>query len=374
MARLDHGLRWHLRLARARRWEFWPAWLFYLPIIVWIVLLGLRHRHLTLFTAANPGMDEGGVVGERKSPLLLGLRAAQPEATPQLLFVPASWSLAEKRTRILAFANGRYPLVLKPDIGQRGRGVSIVRHPGQVERYLEGADFDVLAQEFVAGPEFGVFVYRHPATDRLALLSITHKRLPTVIGDGRHCLGELILADSRARLSAEQLFARHRDRLADVPAAGTRFPLVELGSHCRGAVFESAMARESPALRARLREIIGALPDFHFGRLDIIAPDDAALAAGRGLQVLEVNGVTSEAAHVYHPGTPLLTGYQVFFRQWALAFAIGARNYRAGAATVSPWRLLRLFLQDLRRHDAAERCVRNASAAEAEGNNSGGRP
>lgn len=30
-----------------RRWEFWPAWLFNLPVALWGVLLALRHRSLT---------------------------------------------------------------------------------------------------------------------------------------------------------------------------------------------------------------------------------------------------------------------------------------------------------------------------------------
>ena len=51
-----------IRWQRAIRWEFWPAWLFYLPVIEWILWLGLRHRRPTVFTAANPAFDAGGVV------------------------------------------------------------------------------------------------------------------------------------------------------------------------------------------------------------------------------------------------------------------------------------------------------------------------
>lgn len=349
--------RLQIRAARARRWEFWPAWLFYLPIIGWIIWLGLRFRHPTAFTAANPGMDDGGVVGERKSPLLLALRRALPDATPAAELLPATLPAAERLRRAQAFASGQYPVVLKPEIGQRGRGVAIIRSAEQLATYLSAADFDVLAQAFVAGEEFGIFVYRDPSDDAARIFSITCKRLPQIVGDGVSSIGELIWRHPRARLSAPLLLRQHAARLDQVLPGGVAMPLVELGSHCRGAVFEDGANLASEPLLARLRQILAGLPGFHFGRLDIIAPDAAALSAGRGLQVLEVNGVTSEAAHVYHPGTPLLTGYRVFFAQWWLAFAIGQRNRARGAATVSPLRLLRLFLQDLKRHDVAQSCA-----------------
>ena len=45
------------RIARCRRWEFWPMWLFYAPVALWIACLSIWHRGLSTITAANPGMD-----------------------------------------------------------------------------------------------------------------------------------------------------------------------------------------------------------------------------------------------------------------------------------------------------------------------------
>ena len=49
---------------RSYRWEFWPSRLYCAPIVLWILLLGLKHRNPTAFTAANPGLESGGMVGE----------------------------------------------------------------------------------------------------------------------------------------------------------------------------------------------------------------------------------------------------------------------------------------------------------------------
>ncbi len=355
--------RGRIRLARARRWEFWPAWLFYIPVVAWIILLGLRHRHFTLFTAANPGMDEGGVVGERKSPLLLRLSQSLPEATPPLQLLPASLPAPERLQRARDFIGGRFPVVLKPEIGQRGRGVLIAQDWTQVQRYLAASREDLILQQFAPGKEFGIFIYRDPDSGTVKIFSVTAKELMHVHGDGHRPLHQLIMDHPRAWLTAPMLFRRHRAHLQEVIPAGEDFYLVDVGSHCRGAVFLNGHKLITPALSQRLGEIVEALPGFHFGRLDVIATDRAALREGRDLKVLEVNGVTSEAAHVYHPGTPLLAGYRSFFRQWQLAFSIGRRNRDAGAHTVSPWRLLQLFLRDLKRYPEAEAASAGARKA-----------
>ena len=61
------------RVARWRRWEFWPSWVVNAPVALWIAMLAVRHRGLLVFTAANPAIEDGGVVGESKSAILAGL-------------------------------------------------------------------------------------------------------------------------------------------------------------------------------------------------------------------------------------------------------------------------------------------------------------
>src|SRR5690242_9119822 len=74
------------RLKRLLRWEFWPAWVFYPPVILYIAYLGLRFRSLTIFTAANPGIPAAGFVGESKFQILENLKEE---------FVPCSALLRE---------------------------------------------------------------------------------------------------------------------------------------------------------------------------------------------------------------------------------------------------------------------------------------
>src|SRR5438045_1630113 len=60
---------------RWTHWEFWPAWLFYIPVALYYFWLAVRYRNLSLPTAANPGMATGGFVGESKLEILDELHA-----------------------------------------------------------------------------------------------------------------------------------------------------------------------------------------------------------------------------------------------------------------------------------------------------------
>lgn len=348
-AALSWWQRMGIGLARMRRWEFWPSWLYYGPIVLWILWLGIKHRNPTVFTAANPAMEAGGMVGERKHQALQPLQDNAPDLAARFVLV-GQQALGQRIEQVLAFAeHNAWPVVLKPDVGQRGRGVHIARDRQQVAAYLERFDGDVIAQRYIAGEEYGVFVARMPGQQQVRILSIVHKTFPQVCGDGLHSLGELIVADARARLIASLLFARWAAELVRVPQAGEVVQLVEIGAHCRGSLFLDARELASPALQTTLQRLLDAVPGYAFGRMDLRVPSSAHFQRGEGLQVLELNGVSAESAHIYHPGTPLVEGYRAMLEQWSLAFEIGAAYARMGVPVTSARELLRLFCADLQR-------------------------
>jgi hypothetical protein len=342
-----------VRIARLRRWEFWPVWAFYPPIIAYILWLGLRHRSPLAFTAANPGLEGGGFVGERKADCLLPLQANAPELVAPLQLLRADLSLGERLTQAQHFVahEGGYPVVLKPNIGQRGRGVAIVRDAAALGEYLSGAPGDVIIQRYIEGAEFGVFVYRDPSTQAPRIYSVTHKCFPRVVGDGTRPLHRLIRDDARARLISPLLWRRFGDAIERVPAAGEDVSLVEIGAHCRGSLFLDASELASEALHRRVAQLFEALPGFHFGRLDLRCPSAEALVRGEGIRILEVNGVGAEAAHIYHPDTPLWRGYASMLRQWQLAFAVGVRNMRMGARPLTIREFFQRVFEDGRRDE-----------------------
>jgi hypothetical protein len=333
---------------RLTRWEFWPPWVFYPPLLLYIGGLMLKHRSATLFTASNPAIEAGGVVGESKHGILRGLAGSQAYVARSRLIAGDLDAPDKFRQACRFIADERlvFPVVLKPNQGQRGSGVLIVRSVAQLDSCLARSSADTIIQEYVRGAEFGIFYYRFASEPRGHIFSVTQKIFPGVVGDGQSTLEDLILRDDRAVCMARFFCERHRDRLSDVPAAGQSIPLVELGTHCRGAMFLDGRWVLTPALEQRIDAIAQAFDGFHFGRFDIrVDGGIEAFRDGRGFKIIELNGVTSEATHIYHPGTPLWSAYRVLAAQWRLAFEIGAANRRSGVAPTPVCELLTLASQ-----------------------------
>ena len=321
---------------RVIRWEFWPPFLFYPPVVAYVVYLGIKFRSWTLFTAANPAIPAGGFVGESKHEILEHLKNASrwlPSST--LLPSGGPYQRLAQAEEFMRQHRLEFPVVLKPDAGQRGSGVAVVRTSEQLQEYLSHSSFPAILQEYVPGEEFGVFYYRYPGDGPGRVFSVTEKRMPVLQGDGKRTLEDLILADDRAVCMSDFYLRKNSERAQQVPAAGENVQLVEIGTHCRGAIFLDGADTITPALEEAIDRIAQNFDGFFFGRFDIRVPSRRDFVAGRNMKIVELNGVTSEATHIYDPKLSLVDAYRVLFEQWRIAFEIGNLNRARGVRPAS---------------------------------------
>ncbi len=327
--------KWH----RTTRWEFWPPWIFYVPVVFYIIYLSIKHRSLTLFTAANPGIPESGFVGESKSKILRKLENAG-EFVARFFLIPNNLHPNERieyAERFMGDHSYDFPIVLKPDSGERGEGVAVVRSKYELSKYLRAIEQDTIIQEYAPGEEFGVFYIRRPGEEKGMIFSITDKRFPTVVGDGRTELERLIIDHKRAVSMASFYLEKHRENLHMILPEGERLQLVELGTHCRGALFLDGAQLITPALEIKIDKISRQFEGFYFGRYDIRTPSLEDFKNGRNFKIVELNGVTSEATNIYDPKNSLTSAYRTLMMQWRAAFEIGELNRQNGhhPATIS---------------------------------------
>ena len=311
------------RLSRLLRWEFWPAWAIYLPLVPYIAYLALRYRGITTCTLANPAIPLGGLVGESKWGILKLL--PQDAIVQTTLIEPAP--LAERIAALESATRDRrwsWPIILKPDVGERGTGVSLVHNPDEAGNYLQQHSSAVLAQAYHPGPyEAGIFYVRMPGESAGQIFSITDKRFPVATGDGRSSIRTLIWRHPRYRVQAAVLLDHLANEADRVPAEGEQVKLGFLGNHCRGSMFLDGAALITPDLTAAIDAVAQRTPGFYFGRFDIRYSNVAEFKAGRDFRIVELNGLLSESTNIYDPGMGFVQAQAILRRQWRWAYRIG---------------------------------------------------
>lgn len=351
-------------LGRIVRSEFWPGWVFYLPLMAYLPWLGVRSRGLMVFTSANPGIaNGGGVVGESKEAIGRGFAHTKSPFLHHAL-IEAGASAEERADRVAALVereeafNG-WPVVLKPDQAQRGHGVKVVRTRAEAESYFSEMTRDVMVQRYHPGPKEAAIFWSRVLHSGLPvdecpgeIFSVTRKEFPVLVGNGEDTIESLIWHHPRYRLQAKIFMKRFADRLDLVLEHGQTLRLAEAGNHCQGTMFRDGADLITPELLQRVDAIAQGFRDpatgarIDFGRFDVRYTDDEALRRGEGFAIVEFNGTLSESTNMYDPERSLLWRYRVLFRQWSRLYALGAARRREGVRPLN----LRDFRRIVREH------------------------
>lgn len=352
-------------LRRGQKHEFWPPWAYYSPLVPWLLWHGLRHGGLMACTRVNPVIGAGGgVVGESKHAILEGLRPVG-DAVLRAVYLDTGDPDRRFATLQAAMESGGlprgYPLVLKPDAGMRGYAVRIARSDDDAREYLARMARPVVAQAFHPGPvELGVMWVRDPDAPpgRVGrVFSLTIKRFPDLVGDGRHTVEQLVYRDRRFRCQADMLLERFAPRRFEVLGEGEHLRLTTIGNHSKGAIFCEAAEHITPELDAWIDRAAAAfrapvpegvtLPEgdngLDFGRFDIRARSIEDVRAATGLAIIELNGTAAESTNIYDPDRPLWWSWRMLLRHWAILYQLGGRRRRMGVPAMSPLGLLRAW-------------------------------
>jgi len=332
--------------------EFWPIFLIYTPPVIYWAWLTLRHMHPTLPLCSNPAFHLSGMVGERKSEIFNCAGDYSKQYIARWLKVTNLPSLSvHKVLKNLDNKKLHMPLVAKPDIGCRGAGVKLINSQEDLTNYLasfpKNADF--LLQKLVPHEgEAGIFYIRKPGLEKGYIFSMAFKYQPYVVGNGKDTLKTLIKNDPRAKYLTRIYFSRHKERLNHILPEGTVLKLGFTGSHCRGAIFKDARQYITPALEKSIDSISRDIKHFHYGRFDVRFSNVNELQQGKGFTVIEINGASSEALHIWDANSTLKETLKTLCLQFKILFQIGKLNHKAGAKPARIRDLLRSWLSEKR--------------------------
>ncbi|MEL7147320.1 MAG: hypothetical protein AAFO69_13185 [Bacteroidota bacterium] len=319
---------WH----KLTHWEYWPFNVLYIPVFPYFTWQMIKRRSFFFFTASNPSIDFGGMLGESKSAIF--------DIIPQQ-YIPVTKLLAADTDltiiKNLMQANGlQYPVILKPDVGERGWMVRKIRSDEELSEYLQEIKVDFLLQEYVDLPlELGVFYYRFPDEAHGRVSSIVAKEMLFVTGNGQQTMRQLIDQKPRARFQVEELEKSNgEDFFAMVPAKGQRIELVSIGNHCKGTTFLNANDWIDERLHTAIDQVAQEIPGFYFGRFDLRCNSIEDLRQLKNFSIMELNGAGAEPGHIYQPGYSLFKAYQSIYHHIRVLSKISYLNNRSG---ISYW-------------------------------------
>jgi hypothetical protein len=315
-------------IIRLTAWEYWPFGIIQFPLFIYWLWLSLRARSMLFFSASNPTIVLGGMFGESKDDVL---KLIPDQYKPKTILIKALKT--KKEVLSLISEHGlSFPVIFKPDQGERGFMVRKIASENQVELYLKSYSKDFIIQEFLDLPvELGVFYTRMPDQPDGYVNSVVMKEMLTVTGDGKSTLENLIMTKPRARLQWEKLSDAHTDQLGRILPTGEKFVLNSIGNHSLGTMFLNGEHLINSKLSKTFDTISKQIEGFYFGRYDLRCASIEDLYEGR-IKIMELNGCGAEPAHIYHPGFPLWKAIGILFTHWKNIFLISMQNHRRGIA------------------------------------------
>jgi len=307
---------------KVSHWEYWPVYVFYAPVVPYWLWLSLKARTLFFFSAANPLLPNSGFTLAKKTEIYKLIPEKYYPKT-KLCHVGAAISTLMESLEEGGF---RFPLIAKPNIGDRGVQVKLLQNATELVAYHNRSRVDFLIQEFVDYEyEAGIFYFRIPGEQRGHISGIVSKAYLAVTGDGRSTIEQLLMAEDRYFIRLPLLRTAYNTLLDDVLPKGARYVL-PYGSHCRGAKFTDVSHRIDDALIDTVDEICQQIPGFHYGRMDIKFRSWEDLRAGKNFSVIELNGAASEPAHIYDPSHSVFFAWKEVCRHWRLLYTISKAN------------------------------------------------
>ena len=275
---------------------------------------------------------------------------------PKTIFVEQGTIGKEAILKELKEQQITYPLIVKPDIGERGFLVEKIESEVALLAYHKQMPVPYLIQEFISYPiEISVLYYRLPSANSGHITSFCIKETLKVTGDGTSTIESLMAAYPRAILQLHRFRKQFSTLLAKIPSKGETVELEPIGNHSRGTTFLNGNHHIDKSLVAVFDTIGFQMKDIYYGRFDMKCASIARLKQGTDFKILEFNGIASEPAHIYQPGYSIFQAYKDLWQHWKIIYQISQEQAQKGVAAMS-WKDWRLHHQGYKRYlkNAAE--------------------
>jgi len=304
-----------------------------IPTVIFWLYFGIRSRSLFFFSAVNPVIETGGVMGESKINIFNRL---PKETIPKTILIHRRNKREEDILNQIEEAGIVFPLIAKPDVGERGFLVEKISSPNELNQYLDKIAVDFLIQDFIAYPiEVSILYHRYPDAKKGKITSVCIKRTLHVTGDGSSNVEALMQDYPRARFQIDRFKVDYPELLSSIPRKGEELELEPIGNHCRGTTFLNGNHHIDKTLEKVFDDIAMQMDGIHYGRFDMKCQSMELLKQGKDFKILEFNGIASEPAHIYDPSYSTWQAYKDIFQHWKIIFQLSKVQRKKGIEAMS---------------------------------------
>jgi hypothetical protein len=314
-------------------WEYWPVYITNIPVVGFWLFFAIRSRALFFFSAVNPVIETGGVLGESKINILNRL----PKFTiPETVFIKREQAVIDVILEQMKLKGLTFPIIAKPDVGERGFLVEKITNRIDLALYLRQIKVDFIIQDFVDfQEEISVMYHRMPNEKNGKITSFCVKKNLAVQGNGLSTVEELMQEYPRARIQIARFKKNNAAVLKIIPGKGELIELEPIGNHSRGTTFLNGNHHIDENLEAIFNEISSEMEGIHYGRFDLKCASIELLKAGKDFKILEFNGIASEPAHIYDPEYSTFQAYKDIFDHWKIIYKISKIQREKGVESMS---------------------------------------
>ena len=308
-------------------WEYWPMWAVYFPVSFYYAYLSFKARSFFFFSASNPSIENGGMFFESKWKIF---QLMPKEYYPATILIDPNDTISNITDKMKVAAI-QYPVIAKPDRGERGWMVKKIHSPEEMEAYRNTVHISFLIQEYIDYPlEFSIFYYRHPNSNKGHISSVTYKQLLSITGDGISDMDTLIRKQDRSFLQYKRLKKELNINLDQVLDKGEEKLLVPYGNHVLGTRFVNCNHLIDQQLTDTFDTISKKMEGFYFGRFDLRCRSIGELKQNTHISILELNGAGAEPAHIYNPGFSFIEAQKVLASHYKMMFDAAIENKKKG--------------------------------------------
>ena len=323
---------------RLFHYEFWPFWVFYIPAYFYYFFLAIKSRKWVYFSVLNPCMNFGGAFLSSKNKALQNI---PKEWVPKTLLVNPEEDFSRIK-KGLQKEKIKFPLIVKPDMGERGKGVKIIPELSDLENHIAGLPKEpYLIQEYIEYPlELGILFY-WDLEGKPQISSIGSKSFCHVIGNGKDPFKALVKKNPRLATRIPLLEKRFKKEWETILPKDKHLLIEPIGNHNRGTTFLDGRNYYSKELLDWTANCARQIPGFDYGRFDIKIKDKNAFKRKKNIKIMEVNGVNSEPIHIYDPNYSIWNAYRDIFFQMKIIFDLSQKRLKKEYPTQSLFAFLK---------------------------------